>query len=149
MGQRTEIGVIGLEPPYQSTDQALSCILKKTGGTVLIGVPVFHQVFQQDPGHLVDTLLIGQVTGGNGIHPMVDRPKGDNTEGHLLIFPKGTGHFRDLKILVIMDDPGKPLLFKMFQEPIDDTFGLPAPCGGHHGYAPPNVSQDQGPALDL
>jgi len=146
MGQGAILGIVGFQSPYESTDQALCGILKETGGAVFIRVPMLHEVFQKDPRHLVHTFLIGQVFGRNGIDPVINGAKGNDPKRDLFVLPERVGHFRDLKILVIVDDPGKPFLSEMLQQSIDDTFGLSAASGGHYGNPPTDIAEDQPPS---
>ena len=80
---------------------------------------------------------------------MDDFIEGNDLKRDVAILKKWKCHFGQFKILVIVDDPGKPFLSEMLQQSIDDTFGFSAPCRGHHGNAPTDVPEDQCPSPHL
>ena len=95
------------------------------------------------------TFLIGQITGRNGIDPMVNGVKGNDMEFPVSALEQRIGHLGNLKVLVVVHHPTKAMGRKMLKKVVDDAFGLSAARCPDNGNTPSDIGQYQLGSLGL
>ncbi|CAM4199828.1 hypothetical protein ZORO111903_06840 [Zobellia roscoffensis] len=74
----------------------------------------------------------------------MDVPNGYRIEAYARFLEQGIGDFGEIKVLVVMDDPAKPVGTEMLEKIIDYALGLAAPCRTDDGGPPSDINHLEG-----